>query len=123
MRPCRRTMHQFLRLIRAETGSDRDLLDRYVRNRDEEAFESLMRRYGVGVWAACVRLAGRDAEDAYQAVFVTLSRKALTVTGSLPAWLHAVTRRVAASLRRAARRRSLGEAAAARPSEWSADTV
>ena len=64
-----------------------------------------------GVWAACVRLAGRDAEDAFQAVFLILSRKAGTVTGSLPAWLHAVTRRVAANLRRNARRRGEIEAA------------
>jgi RNA polymerase sigma factor (sigma-70 family) len=86
-------------------------LDRYVRDRDEGAFEALVHRYGSGVWAACVRLAGRHAEDAFQAVFLTLSRKAGTVTGSLPAWLHAVTRRVAANLRRNARRRSEVEAA------------
>jgi membrane fusion protein (multidrug efflux system) len=108
-------MIQVLRLLRAAAGSDRDLLDRYVLNRDEEAFEALVRRYGAGVWAAAVRLAGRDAEDAFQAVFLTLSRKAGTVTGSLPAWLHAVTRRVASTLRRSARRRNAIEATAARP--------
>jgi RNA polymerase sigma-70 factor (ECF subfamily) len=108
-------MIPILRLLRAAAGSDRDLLDRYVRNRDEAAFEALVRRYGTGVWAACVRLAGRDAEDAFQAVFLTLSRKAGTVTGSLPAWLHAVTRRVASTLRRSARRRTAIEETAARP--------
>src|ERR1700761_4465379 len=99
-------MLPLLRLLRAVDGSDRDLLDRYARDRDEEAFEALVRRYGTGVWAACVRLAGSSAEDAFQAVSPMLSRKAGTVTGSLPAWLHAVTRRVAATLRRAARRRT-----------------
>jgi membrane fusion protein (multidrug efflux system) len=108
-------MLQVLRLLRAAAGSDRDLLDRYVRNRDEEAFEALVRRYGTGVWAACARLAGRDAEDAFQAVFLILSRKAGSVTGSLPAWLHAVTRRVAANLRRNARRRGEVEAAVRPP--------
>jgi RNA polymerase sigma factor (sigma-70 family) len=108
-------MIRVLRLLRASVGSDRDLLARYVRNRDEEAFEALVHRYGNGVWATCVRLAGRDAEDAFQAVFLTLSRKAGTVTGSLPAWLHAVTRRVASSLRRTSRRRAAVEEAAARP--------
>jgi RND family efflux transporter MFP subunit len=108
-------MIPILRLLHAAAGSDRDLLDRYVRNRDEAAFEALVRRYGVGVWAACVRLAGRDAEDAFQAVFLTLSRKAGTVNGSLPAWLHAVARRVASTLRRSARRRTVIEATAARP--------
>src|SRR6185312_8167025 len=105
-------MLQVLRLLRAAAGSDRDLLDRYARGRDEAAFEALVRRYGTGVWAACVRLAGRDAEDAFQAVFLTLSRKAGTVTGSLPAWLHAVTRRVTANMRRSARRRSAVETTA-----------
>src|SRR4051812_19568398 len=105
-------MIQVIRLLRAAAGSDRDLLDRYIRHRDQEAFEALVRRYGTGVWAACVRLAPRDAEDAFQAVFLTLSRKAGTVTGSLPAWLHAVTRRVTANLRRNARRRGEVEAAA-----------
>ncbi|HEY2910783.1 MAG TPA: efflux RND transporter periplasmic adaptor subunit [Gemmataceae bacterium] len=108
-------MTPILRLLRAATGSDRDLLDRYVSNRDEEAFEALVQRYGTGVWATCVRLAGRDAEDAFQAVFLLLSRKAGKVTGSLPAWLHAVTRRVASTIRRTDRRRSAIEAAAARP--------
>jgi len=114
-------MIRLLRLLRAATGSDRDLLDRYVRTRDEGAFEALVRRYGAGVWAACVRLAGRDAEDAFQAVFLTLSRKAGTVTGSLPAWLHAVTRRVAANLRRNARRRRAVEAAARVPDALAGD--
>jgi len=108
-------MIPILRLLRAAAGSDQDLLDRYTRNRDEEAFEALVRRYGSGVWAACVRLAGRDAEDAFQAVLLILSRKAGTVTGSLPAWLHAVTRRVASTIRRSARRRAAIETAAARP--------
>jgi RND family efflux transporter MFP subunit len=108
-------MIPILQLLRAAAGSDRDLLDRYIGHRDEEAFEALVRRYGTGVWAACVRLAGRDAEDAFQAVFLTLSRKAGTVTGSLPAWLHAVTRRVASTLRRASRRRTAVEERAARP--------
>ena len=107
-------MIQLLRLIRAATGSDRDLLGRFVRDGDEEAFAALVQRYGSGVWAACVRLANRDAEDAFQAVFLTLARKAGSVSGSLPAWLHSVTRRVAANLRRSARRRTAAEAGAAR---------
>jgi RNA polymerase sigma factor (sigma-70 family) len=108
-------MIHVLRLLRAVAGSDRDLLTRYARDRDEEVFAALLRRYCHSVWAACVRLAGREAEDAFQVVFLTLSRRAGTVTGSLPAWLHAVTRRVAANFRRDARRRDAIEWAAARP--------
>ncbi|HYH63065.1 MAG TPA: hypothetical protein VD866_00055 [Urbifossiella sp.] len=64
---CKVAMIPILRLLRAAAGSDRDLIDRYARDRDDEAFEALVRRYGPGVWAACVRLAGREAEDAFQA--------------------------------------------------------
>lgn len=109
-------MSQLLRFIRAAVpgaGTDRDLLDRFTRDRDEEAFALLVRRYGAVVWRACQRLAGPDAEDAFQAVFLTLARKAHSVRGSLPAWLHEVARRVAANLRRAARRRTAVEAAGA----------
>jgi RNA polymerase sigma factor (sigma-70 family) len=107
-------MMRLLRVLHAAGGSDRDLLDRYARDGDEEAFAALVRRYGAGVWAACVRLADGDAEDAFQAVFLTLARKAGSVGGLLPAWLHGVTRRVAANLRRDARRRAAVESSAAR---------
>jgi RNA polymerase sigma factor (sigma-70 family) len=120
-RPCRQVMIRILRLLRASAGSDQVLLDRYVQTRDEAAFEALVHRYGNGVWAACARLAGRDAEDAFQAVFLILSRKAGTVSGSLPAWLHAVTRRVASTIRRTSHRRIALEAAVARP-ELAPDT-
>lgn len=113
-RPWWYSMVPILRLLSAAAGSDQDLLNRYTRDRDDAAFEALVQRYGAGVWAACRRLAGGDADDAFQAVFLTLSRKAGTVTGSLPAWLHAVARRVASTLRRSARRRAAVERAAAR---------
>jgi RNA polymerase sigma factor (sigma-70 family) len=118
-------MSQLLRFIRAAThaGTDRDLLDRFTRSRDEEAFSMIVRRYGPGVWAACRRLVGWNADDAFQAVFLTLARKAGSVSGSLPAWLHAVARRVAANLRRASQRRSAAETTAARPDENQPDDV
>src|SRR5262249_38273000 len=119
-------MTQLLRLIRGAVpgaGTDWDLLDRFTRSRDEEAFALIVGRYGPGVWSACRRLVGRDAEDAFQAVFLTLARKAGSVRGSLPAWLHEVVRRVAANLRRAARRRAAVEATAARCAETGPDDV
>ncbi len=108
-------MNRPLRLLTAAGGSDHDLLGRYACDRDEASFAGLVRRYGAGVWAACVRLAGPDADDAFQTIFLTLARKAATVDGALPAWLHAVARRVAANLRRSARRRAAAESGAARP--------
>ena len=95
---------------------DREYLDRFARNRDESAFAALVGRYGGSVWAVCRRLVDReqDAEDAFQATFLTLARKAGSIRdGSLPAWLHGVARRIAANLRRTARRQADREAAAA----------
>jgi RNA polymerase sigma factor (sigma-70 family) len=113
-------MIQVLRFIRAaapEGETDRDLLARFALKRDEAAFAAIVRRYGAGTWATCRRLADQDAEDAFQAVFLTLARKAGSVSGSLPAWLHGVARRVAANLRRSTRRRVAVEATAARSAE------
>jgi RNA polymerase sigma factor (sigma-70 family) len=99
---------------------DREYLDRFARNRDESAFAALVGRYGASVWSVCRRLVDRDqdAEDAFQATFLTLARKAGSIRGrgSLPAWLHGVARRIAANLRRDARRRAAREADAAQPS-------
>src|SRR6476620_10080028 len=73
--------------------SDADLLARFRDARDEAAFELLVYRHGPMVWATCGRLL-RDrqaAEDAFQATFLALARRARSVrTRSVPAWLHRV---------------------------------
>lgn len=92
---------------RAEQHSgvpDAELLRRFSRDRDEAAFELLVWRHGAMVLGLC-RRAVRDeqlAEDAFQAVFLVLARKASAVRGNLGGWLFKVARRV--SLRAAARR-------------------
>ena len=117
-------MNQLLRYLRTivpaashERAADRELLARFARQRDGAAFAALVARHAGAVWAACRRLLDRDedAEDAFQAVFLTLARKAGSVGEGLPAWLHEVARRVTANLRRAARRRAAGEGAARVP--------
>ena len=87
--------------------SDADLLARFARSRDEAAFELLVWRHGAMVLSACRRILhqNEDAEDAFQAVFLVLARKARGVSrgAALPAWLHRVAVRV--SMRLAASRR------------------
>ncbi|AWM37483.1 hypothetical protein C1280_10960 [Gemmata obscuriglobus] len=79
--------------------SDADLLARFASARDELAFELLVWRHGAMVLAACRRALGHteDAEDAFQATFLVLARKAHAVRRgtAVPAWLHRVAVRIA----------------------------
>ena len=97
--------------------SSADLLARFADARDEDAFAELVRRYGRMVFAACRRGAGhpQDAEDAFQAVFLVLARKAGRVgrPDALGNWLYGVAVRVAGRARRSAVRRARREATAA----------
>jgi RNA polymerase sigma factor (sigma-70 family) len=83
---------------------DFSLLQRYVRERSDAAFQALMNRHVDLVYSASLRLTNDPhlAEDVTQAVFIVLSRKASQLkTGVvLPAWLLTVTRLTAANARR-----------------------
>ena len=71
--------------------TDCHLLDRFRLHRDEGAFAELVRRHGPLVWGVCRRtLAPVDAEDAFQATFLLLLRRAagLTPADSLAPWLY-----------------------------------
>jgi RNA polymerase sigma factor (sigma-70 family) len=101
-----------LRRVAAE-ASDRELLARFAAARDGEAFAELVRRYGPAVFGVCLRVARQrqDAEDAFQAVFVILARRAGTLQRPdlLGNWLYGVAVRVARKARRSAGRRRLRE--------------
>lgn len=97
-----RAMFRRLRRLADAGGaglSDADLLDRFVRMRDEAAFELLLWRHGAMVLAVCRRVLRReaDAEDAFQATFLALVRRANTVRrgAAVGAWLYRVAYRVA----------------------------
>jgi uncharacterized protein (TIGR02246 family) len=79
--------------------SDAQLLERYVSRRDDDAFESLVWRYGRTVLGVCRRLLRdeHEAEDAFQAAFLVLARRAHAIgrRDSVGAWLYRVAYRVA----------------------------
>jgi RNA polymerase sigma factor (sigma-70 family) len=97
--------------------SDQTLLDRFIAERDEAAFTALAERHGPMVLAVCRRVLHdvHDAEDACQAVFLVLARKAACIRKkeSLPSWLHGVAYHVATNLKRQLLRRWAREATAA----------
>ncbi len=107
---------RFLRLLAAASVgdhvSDADLLRRYARDRDPAAFELLVRRHADAVWTACRRVlrSDADAEDAFQATFLVLARKAGGVRGAcVGGWLYRVAVNAALKLReRTARLPSVG---------------
>jgi RNA polymerase sigma factor (sigma-70 family) len=86
----------------ADHVPDADLLRRFAATRDAAAFELLVRRHADAVWAAAYRVLRHhaDAEDAFQAAFLVLARKAGSVRGpSAGGWLHRVTVNAALKLK------------------------
>lgn len=105
----------------ADGPSDADLVGRFAAGRDEAAFALLVRRHGPAVFGVCRRLLGhhQDAEDAFQAVFVVLARRAggLRRSEVVGNWLYGVAVNVARKARAARLRRSAVEREAVRPTD------
>ncbi len=109
--PLRRAVQPLVR----RAAPDADLVARFVEDRDQPAFAELVRRHGPGVLAVCrhVTRHHHDADDAFQATFLVLARKAHALDPARPlaAWLRGVAVRAG---KKAARRRPtlpLGEVA------------
>ncbi|MGL6076322.1 MAG: sigma-70 family RNA polymerase sigma factor [Fimbriiglobus sp.] len=82
-----RRLFAFLQRQRLPIGeADATLLERFRLHREELAFQELLRRHGPLVWGICRRgLANPlDAEDAFQAVFVVLIRRAGRIDAGTP---------------------------------------
>ena len=107
-----RQVHALLEVGTFGGLSDRQLLDRFLARHDdvsELAFTVLVERHGPMVLGVCRRILvdPNDAEDAFQATFLVLVRKAASVrvNGSVGRWLFGVATRVATRARADARRR------------------
>jgi RNA polymerase sigma-70 factor (ECF subfamily) len=93
--------------------TDRQLLERFVHQGEEAAFTALVQRHGPLVWGVCRRLLSQthDAEDAFQATFFVLARKAASVAWqeSMANWLYGVALRIATKARGQTARRQARE--------------
>jgi RNA polymerase sigma factor (sigma-70 family) len=92
-----------------EDMTDRALLDLYAQRSRQDAFAEVLRRHGRMVLGVCRRALANpaDADDAFQASFLVLARRAGVPCWdeSVASWLHGVARRVALKLRTTAARR------------------
>jgi RNA polymerase sigma factor (sigma-70 family) len=111
-----RHLHTLAGLPSVGEQTDQQLLERFAAESDEAAFTELVRRHGPLVWGTCWRVLrhAQDVEDAFQATFLALARKAATLRQleSVGGWLYGVAHRVAADAqRKAARRQQVTRAA------------
>lgn len=92
--------------------TDGKLLECFIEHRDEAAFAALVKRHGPMVWGVCHRLLDHhEAEDAFQATFLVLIRKAASIKPRemVGNWLYGVAHRTALQARRTATRRRAKE--------------
>lgn len=109
---------QFVRTLVADKDkgevTDCQLLHRFTAGHEEDAFAALVQRHGPLVWGVCQRVLhhAQDAEDAFQATFLVLARRAKSIAKPhlLGNWLYGVAYRtaLAARRRRAKRRETQG---------------
>src|ERR1700730_14757520 len=93
--------------------TDGQLLEDYISRRDEAALAALVGRHGPLVWGVCRRVLRNhhDAEDAFQATFLVLVRKAASIAARelLANWLYGVAHQTALKARATVAKRTVRE--------------
>jgi RNA polymerase sigma factor (sigma-70 family) len=110
-----------------DASTDAELLERFLIDRDEGAFEGLVRRHGPMVLGVCRRVLKhtQDAEDAFQATFLVLVRKASSIAPRelVGNWLYGVAHQTARKALGIRARRGEREVAVPQPPEVAVSTV
>ncbi len=102
------------KLLRDGAGlTDGQLLEDYLSRRDEAALAALVQRHGPMVWGVCRRVLSNyhDAEDAFQATFLVLVRRAVSIAAPelLANWLYGVAHQTAIKARATVAKRKVRE--------------
>ncbi len=99
----------YLRRVLEQPLGDAELLERFIDKRDEAAFAALLKRHGPMVLGVCRRILGspQDTEDAFQATFLVLARRAFSVRPreTVGNWLYGVAFRTALQAKSKIKRR------------------
>ena len=113
MKTANRNVQTLFRVGAVGDLGDGQLLEQFIATHNEAAFEVLLDRHGPMVWGICRRVLGdyHDAEEAFQAAFLTLVRKAASVSPreSVGNWLYGVARRTALKVKATSARRRARE--------------